>query len=875
MRPCVWVLTSGLVSALLSVAQCNVAIAGEPAGPEAFDYFRNSWQVIGLKDYRDGTRITPDNELRLGQGAVVRISLGPKAAPLGRRTKTLLDGWLPVVQVQAEEAGVRYRVSFWAAPLPTVKDWKAAFDWPIQGENYLNWIRIVATNPGPTTALAQARCVLAGTNRSEHANWSVSLAPGQQATTAWRFAYWPVTNGTSFEAEDAGLWLERTVRYWRELLDQGAQIKVPCRKATEALRAAHVCQLIASDHGELHAGEGFYDEFYIRDGAYQLLELEEAGLAEPARRAVEVYLRYQRPDGRFESQKDQLDGNGQALWALWQYWKITGDRAWLARVYPSMRRAVAWLRQARRQAPAESPFAGLLPAAVADGEFLWDGKHHIVGYDFWNLRGLLCTVDAAQALGMSQEAEQMQQEAEAYRTAIDAAWRRTGLAHFPPSWEKAGTHWGNTETLWPTELFGRDDPRVIATIAEVRQRHGGGFVEGTIRWTGQPGAIHPYLSSYTSMATLLRGDHEQFAEDFYWYLLHSSASHAFAEGIYFKRRYAWGETIPHTLGAANLAFMLRHALVHDRGDELHLLLGAPDWWLGDGQEIRVENAPTHFGPLGLRMRGSRLGVQVELEPPKRQPPVRVVLHLPQSRPALSVPPGVVVAVRSNQTRRWDFATAVALYQSQSAQVAKPIPGLVRLPLPQPLALDRCRLLDLAPVANTDPFNAPFGVHRPGKYLFAGLPTGLQVVAGVPFRVLDPAQNNGRGLVVLQGAHASGQFPQQVEVAVGAEGKRLFFLGNVHGWLPDDEGAGPWGAVAEYVIEYADGQRQVVPLISQRTADDWASEPEASDVVAGLRGDPWHVNVLGVEVRPVRIERVIFRDLGSPAAPVLLAVTLEQ
>ena len=48
-------------------------------------------------------------------------------------------------------------------------------------------------------------------------------------------------------------------------------IEVPCRKATEALKAAHVCQMIANDRGEVHGGEGFYDVFYIRDGAYQVM----------------------------------------------------------------------------------------------------------------------------------------------------------------------------------------------------------------------------------------------------------------------------------------------------------------------------------------------------------------------------------------------------------------------------------------------------------------------------------------------------------------------------------------------------------------------------------------------------------------------------
>jgi len=130
-------------------------------------------------------------------------------------------------------------------------------------------------------------------------------------------------------------------------------------------------------------------------------------------------------------------------------------------------------------------------------------------------------------LGKTGAAEMLTREAKEYRAAIDATLRKTGLPHFLPSWEKDGTHWGNTETLWPTELFAPDDSRVAALIDEVRHRFGGGFVEGTIRWMGKPDVIHPYMSAYTTMASLVCGEHEQVVEDFYWYLLHSSATHAF------------------------------------------------------------------------------------------------------------------------------------------------------------------------------------------------------------------------------------------------------------------------------------------------------------------------------------------------------------
>ncbi|NUQ63518.1 MAG: hypothetical protein HUU20_13655 [Pirellulales bacterium] len=856
-----------------------VAVLGDAArADEPFDYFRNSWNVVGLKDYENGTRITPDNRLLLAGDTQVRFRIGPNLKTLSRQqTKTAMEGWLPVILLSAQEGPVRYDFTFWATPLPTAKDWQKAFDWPTEGENFLNWIKIKATNTGNAPAEARVKTEQFSPATATAGETAWPLGPGQSAETVVRIPFEAVADASLFAKEDPQLWLDRAVAFWKKLIAQAAKIQVPCRKSNEALLAAHVCQLIANDHGVLQGGEGFYDEFYIRDGGYQIMELEEAGLWEASRKAIERYLASQRPDGRFETQKMQFDANGQAIWVLWQFAKITGDRDWLAATYPQMRRAVDWMMKARREAPADSPYAGVLPNAVADGEYLWDGKHHIVGYDLWNLRGLWCTADAAATLGKTEEAKMLRDEADTYRAAIDEAVRRTGLSYFPPSWEKVGTHWGNTETLWPTELFPSDDPRMAATIEHARKIHGGGFLEGTIRWLGAPDAIHPYMSAYTTMSTLACGDHEQVVEDYYWYLLHSTAAHAFPEGIFYKQRTAWSDTIPHVTGASNFAVMLRHMLIHERGDELHLLSAVPDWWLEEGQEIVVEQAPTHFGPMNLRVRGTASGVELRIDPPKRQPPKRIVLHLPEARPLVGTIARVETASRSNQKKRWDFQTVVEAYRNVAPPVCQEIAGLSALPVIPPLTQDRCRLLDLAGLANTDPFTAPFGVPKPGKFLFTGLKPGEQTIGGVPFRVLDPAKNEGRGLVVLHSDKAppNRPWPTEVEIPVGRQGKRVYFLGNVCGWSGGDEGTGQFSAVAEYVIHYADGQKQLVPLVPGRTIDEWAAPPRAADTLLGLRGDPWHLSVLGVDLRPVPVEKIVFRDLGTVSAPVLAAVTLEQ
>ena len=278
---------------LILLAHANTPVAGAEEKP--FDYFYNSWNWVGLRNYRELARVTPDNAIHLEGKKELRFKYGQN--PVGnlkrisrRHIKTALDGYLPVLQFSAEDGPLRYDFKYWATPLPTVKDWRTAFDGPAEGENFLVWALVTVTNTGskPVEARLSVDQFDGTASKLRVHTWQARARVERRGCDPVPFK--AVDDPAAFDKEDSKVWLDRTVAYWKNLLAGGAKFEVPCRKATEALSAAHVCQLITSDHGELRGGKGFYEEFYIRDGAYQIMELEEAGLSAPAAKAIESFL---------------------------------------------------------------------------------------------------------------------------------------------------------------------------------------------------------------------------------------------------------------------------------------------------------------------------------------------------------------------------------------------------------------------------------------------------------------------------------------------------------------------------------------------------------------------------------------------------------
>lgn len=83
---------------------------------EPFCYFSQPTDVIGVMDGREGTLVTPEGYLCTGFGELMFFTGNP-LTQVDQRVKTLLRGYLPVIQYQFEREGVRYQFTLFAATL--------------------------------------------------------------------------------------------------------------------------------------------------------------------------------------------------------------------------------------------------------------------------------------------------------------------------------------------------------------------------------------------------------------------------------------------------------------------------------------------------------------------------------------------------------------------------------------------------------------------------------------------------------------------------------------------------------------------------------------------------------------------------------------
>ncbi|MGH2899306.1 MAG: hypothetical protein ACRDMZ_11575, partial [Solirubrobacteraceae bacterium] len=247
--------------------------------------------------------------------------------------------------------------------------------------------------------------------------YGLALAPGASRVLDFRMPSAPVLDGSpaALELRAASHLAHRgaVVRAWQATLSPAMTLQLPERRVQDAFGASLMHILLpryrlADGTWVQPVNKLRYHAFWLRDAAVMTQALDLAGLHREARENLGFFAAWQGEDGQFISRAGQLDGHGQALWAIGEHIQRTGDSAFARDVLPRLDRAVAWLRDARVKDP-----LGLVPESDPRDNELVAG--HLAGDDFWAVAGLAAIAGAARTLGESERAARWGAELAALR----------------------------------------------------------------------------------------------------------------------------------------------------------------------------------------------------------------------------------------------------------------------------------------------------------------------------------------------------------------------------------------------------------------------------------------------------------------------------
>ena len=624
---------------------------------------------------RGGTRSWTDN------GTPVRFRVGPDEFLFGgladRVTQpTLAEGWLPIVEIRYRHPSPMqpngnvplaqptpkvppeiYRLEAFAATEPRLVNKGVVFV-KFDLAQGTNGHVAVELDAGRTLKLHNGQViddqgrVLALLDASwtwDRQRAVVHLTPGAVAVLAIPTKPMDASSRLDLTPSTYATHRQACAQTWRDLLAQGMDVHTPEPYVNDAWRHL-ICQnfeLINGDSMRYSAGNQ-YDKLYSSEGSDAALALLVWGYDTEFRRLMVPLFDFTRKDLECHQAGFKLNN-------LSHYYWQTRDPAVVTQLRPR------WEKEAARLTDSRTNEFGLCPKGQYCGDISTLVYSLTVNAKGWRaLRDLAAVLtEVGQPNAASRYAANAAQFKQAVLTAIEKSVNRQTTppfvpvalyadepVHDPITASRIGDYWnivigyvigsgifppGSAEEGW---------------IPHYQEQHGG-LCMGMLRagggytfWTSAA-RYNPLYGTRYALDTIRRDDPERALVSFYGMLAQGFTPNTFVsgEGCSLTPADPGGRFLycpPNSAANAHFLSMLRNLLVQDcdldddgRPETLRLLFATPKRWLEDSKEIKVERAPTAFGPVSLRVQ-SRLShgeLLAELDLPTRNPPKQALLRL--------------------------------------------------------------------------------------------------------------------------------------------------------------------------------------------------------------------------------------------------------
>ncbi len=609
--------------------------------------------LAGIKTWREvGTPV----EFEVGTS---RIPFG--SVPEGTSEPELLEGWLPVVRVKFRLGGTRLEQESFASCDPHLATYGAVFvrlasssdsESPaahIEGEIKTGGSTVTGAD-GKRIVLFDSHWEWDGRNR-----YTSRAGASRPATMCILTRPCPPSVLERMEDGEYERQREACVRTWRELLERGTQINVPEPLVNNAWKSLVIGTFMLAKGDQLcySAGNAYERQYEVECGdAVRALLLY--GYADDGGNMIPPLLAY--------NQKGLAAHDaGFKLQLLAHHYWLTRDRAFIEK--QAWKQPVDFILRNRDAA------SGLLPQENWCGDL--HQQVHTLTSNACCWRGLQEIAAVLKDVGNEAESQRIREQVASFRRSIETAVITSEYRdvkppfipvalfgkeppHHPLTATMEGSYWNLIiPYVLDSGVFGPKSQRTQWILDTLHEQ--GGVCMGMIRFDQQSGLFANEkglddLYGLRYVVTLLQRDEvDRALVSFYGKLAQGFTRDTFigAEGTGLVPLDEHGRPMylpPNASSNALLLWTLRYLLVQDwdfdddgEPETLRLLFAAPRQWLEDEKSIRIEHAPTAFGPVTLSVEShlSRGYMTAEVDCPPR-PSKRMLLRL-------RLPPGWRIA----------------------------------------------------------------------------------------------------------------------------------------------------------------------------------------------------------------------------------------
>ncbi len=430
-------------------------------------------------------------------------------------------------------------------------------------------------------------------------------------------------------------------KFWSDLLLRFT-IEIPEPRLVDVMRSNIAYILINKDGPWIKPGPRNYNHSWVRDGAMTSVALLQMGLKNDVKKWLDAVLPHVAANGTaldgmvpyifFEGghpvgfnvddgsgEGKEYDSQGEFVFAIRRYFDMTGDRKFLATVYPKMAWAMKFQAGLRRMRmtpefmndPAKRAFRGILPPSNSHEGYYpamhshWD--------NFWGLRGLKDAIHLAEVLARKEDAAWMRKELEEFRAAVLESIRTTieerKIDYIPGCVEKGD--FDPTSTSIAIMVTGDVEHLPKEIVKRMYDKYYAEFAKGME--PGSERSFTPY--EVRNAASFVRmGERDRALAMLRWLTRDSVRPFAWnhmAEMVYARKRApSYIGDMPHTWVGSGYISALRTLIVYEQEEELFVAAGIPKEWYDKGVTIR--GLPTLFGSLGYTIKPVAAGYEIEL-----------------------------------------------------------------------------------------------------------------------------------------------------------------------------------------------------------------------------------------------------------------------